>query len=590
MDGRAALASLAALPGATAGPDALPWPVSFDAAGRAALYELEGDLFLLDLERSRFERLTRTPSREKIGRLSPDGRSVAFVRDNDLFVLDCASGAERRLTSDGGPAILNGALSYIYWEEIFHHVDDGFWWSPDSKAIAFLRSDDSGVDVSTFTSFRPAVPEVVTQRYPRVGRPNPAVRLGVVELADGRTSWMEPVPGQEYILGVTWRPDARAVAVQATNRAQDRLDILLVDRAGGTRRLLTDVDPAWVNQKELAFVGTGNEVLISSERDGHTHLYRYRGDGTLVNAVTRGDWSVRGPGAFYAAPVGSAFIDARAGWVYFTGLEKSPIERHLYRVRLDGSGMTRLTREDGVHRIAFSPDRRFYLDAHSSHAVPQSLSLHRADGTLQTVLAAPATATLAPFGLLPYELRTIPAADGHPLEARILKARGFESGVRHPVILRVYGGTGVPTVRDDWDRTVLFDQLLADQGYVVASIDNRTATAAIENDRERLPERPLGRKCPERPPRRGALAEGPDLGRSGARRHLGTERRRLLHARRDDALDGVQGRHLGRPRHGLAVLRQQGDRGVHEDARREPARATPTRTSSRARRISTAGC
>jgi len=484
VDAPAALASLGALLAGEVVPEALPWPASFDGAGRAAVYEFGGDLFLLDLERSRFERLTGSPAPEKFGRLSPDGRSIAFVRENDLYVLDRASGAERRLTSDGGAALLNGTLSYIYWEEIFHHVDDGFWWSPDSKAIAFLRSDDSRVDLSTFTSFRPAVPEVITQRYPRVGRPNPEVRLGVVELSDGRTSWIEPWPGQEYILGVTWKPDGRSVAVQTTNRAQDRLDILLVDRAGATRRLLTERDPAWVNQKEIAFIGNGEEALISSERNGYTHLYRYREDGSLVNAVTRGDWSVRGPGAFYAAPMGSAFVDARGGWVFFTGLQKSPIERQLYRIRLDGSAMTRVSREDGVHRIAFRPDRRFYVDARSSHAEPPSLSLHASDGKPRMLLSAPASELLAPFELLPAELRIIPAADGHPLQARILKPRGFDPAVRHPVILRVYGGTGVPTVRDDWDRATLFDQLLADRGYVVASIDNRTATAAsktIEN-------------------------------------------------------------------------------------------------------------
>ena len=485
VDRAAALTSLAALREGREAPETLTWPISLDRAGTTALYDFDGDLFVLDLPRSTFERLTRTDAREVNARLSPDGRSVAFVRDHDLYVLDRATRAERRLTSDGSPTILNGILSYIYWEEIFHHVDDGFWWSDDSQAIAFLRSDDSGVDLSTFTSFRPAVPEVLTQRYPRVGRPNPTVRLGLVDLRDGRTRWMDaPAPGYEYVLGVAWRPDSGAVLAQTTNRAQDRLDLLSLDRAGGeTRRLLTDADPAWVNQKEIAFLKNGG-LIVSSERSGHTHLYRYSADGSLQNAVTRGDWSVHGPGAFYAAPMGSAFVDDAHGWVYFTALEKSPIERHLYRIRLDGTGMTRVTREDGVHRITFSPDRRYYLDAHSSHTTPPSLSLHFADGTLRAVLAPPRSDLLAPFELPPAKLLTVPASDGHPLQARIFEPPDFDRAAWHPVILRVYGGTGVPTVRDDWDRTALFDQLLAERGYVVASIDNRTATAeskTIEN-------------------------------------------------------------------------------------------------------------
>lgn len=485
-DRAAALASLAALLDGKDVPEGLTWPASLDRAGGKGLYDFAGDLFLLDLEGSRFERLTRTDARESNGRLSPDGRLAAFVRDNDIYVLDLATRAERRLTHDGSPTVLNGKPSYIYWEEIFHHADDGFWWSDDSQAIAFLRSDESAVDVSTFTSFRPAVPEVFTQRYPRVGRPNPSVRLGVVDVPSGRTVWMETLePGYEYILGVTWRPDGRVVAAQTTNRAQDRLDVLILDRTDGkTRLLLTDRDAAWVNQKEIEFLADGRELLVSSERDGHTHLYRYRADGNLINDVTRGDWSVHGPGAFYAAPMNSAFVDEKRGWVYFTALEKSPIERQLYRVRLDGRGMKRVSREDGVHRIGFSPDRRFYLDTHSSHSVPPSLSLHDADGTLRAVLAPPLTEILAPFDLASVELRTVPAADGYPLQARLVKPRSFDPAARHPVILRVYGGTGVPLVRDDWDRAVLFDQLLAERGYVVASIDNRTATAAsktIEN-------------------------------------------------------------------------------------------------------------
>src|SRR4030095_125764 len=139
-------------------PESLTWPMSLDAAGRLGLYDFGGDLYLVDFERSRFERVTKTASREVNGRLSPDGRSVAFVRANALYLFALGKRTERRLTSDGSATVLNGVLPWIYWEEIFHHDDDGFWWSEDSHAIAFLRSDESHVDVATFTSFQPAVP------------------------------------------------------------------------------------------------------------------------------------------------------------------------------------------------------------------------------------------------------------------------------------------------------------------------------------------------------------------------------------------------------------------------------------------------
>src|SRR5262252_3402861 len=246
-------------------PDTLPFPDSFDRAGRRAAYVIADQLFVLDLSTSTFE--NPSPSKEKVSvaRLSPDGKKVAFVRGNDLWVYDLASKKESRLTSDGSATVLNGALSWVYWEEIFNHDEAGYWWSDDSQAIAFLRTDEEGVDQVGFQKPSPAVPEVVTQRYPKAGDKNPEVRLGIADLGSGKTAWMSPSP-YEYILGVTWLPDSRAVAVQTTDRPQTRLDLWRVDRATGrATAVLTENDAAWVNQKELQYVGNG-DFLITSER------------------------------------------------------------------------------------------------------------------------------------------------------------------------------------------------------------------------------------------------------------------------------------------------------------------------------------
>jgi dipeptidyl-peptidase-4 len=482
VDRAAALASLKGLVAAADMPEALPWPEAFDTAGRVAVYAIGGDVFVLDLASSRFERLTQTAEAESIPRLSPDGRKVAFVRGNDLYVYDLAAKRETRLTSDGSPTILNGALSWVYWEEIFDHATAGFWWSDDSSAIAFLRADESKVDVVTFQKFSPAVPEIITQRYPKAGNANPSVKLGIVEVGSGKTAWMDQAAGPyEYILGVKWLPDNRAVAVQTTNRPQTRLDLWLVERSTGAVKLvLTDVDEAWVNQKELQFLDGGKKFVISSERDGHTHLYLYSIDGKLLNAVTRGPWSVRGPSGFYGAPLGSAWVDEAGGWIYFTALEKSPIERHLYRIHPDGTGMERLTKEDGQHRITMSPDRRAYADVHSSHDQLPSLSVHDAGGAQRAVVSPRRTDLVAPFQFQTASLFTIPAADGFALPARIVKPRGFDASKKYPAIVYIYGGPGAPTVNDEWDYSfagnAYFDQVLADRGYVVFSVDPRSAT------------------------------------------------------------------------------------------------------------------
>jgi dipeptidyl-peptidase 4 len=462
-------------------PESLGWPESLDRAGRRAAYAFADDLFLLDLGASRFERLTRTAEKESIPRLSPDGRKLAFVRANDLFVLDLATRAKSRLTHDGSASVLNGALSWVYWEEVFDHEDAGFWWSPDGSAIAFLRTDESAVSTVEFVDFKPAVPRVLSQRYPKAGAANPAVRLGIVDVGSGATAWMDPEAAPcEYVVAVEWSPDGRRVAVQTENRHQTRLDLYFVDRRSGRPiRVLTETDSEWVNTHELEFVEKGEGFLWSSERDGYTHLYRYRADGTLRNALTKGPWSVRGPGSFTAAPLGAiAMVDETRGLVYFTALEKSPVERHLYRVRLDGSGMERLSREDGVHRPSFGPDGRFYVDAHSAHATLPSLSLRDVDGGFKAELAPRRADRLVGLDVEYPALRTVPADDGTPLQASILKPKGFDPARRYPVILHVYGGPGAPRVLDRWDGNLWFNQLLLREGYVVASIDNRSATAA----------------------------------------------------------------------------------------------------------------
>jgi dipeptidyl-peptidase 4 len=477
VDARAALSSLRALSPSGDVPTSLAWPEAIDPAGRTAVYLYGDDLYVLDIAASRFDRLSSTEAKEMLPRLSPDGRKLAFVRGNDLWVVDLASKKETRLTSDGSDTILNGTLSWVYWEEIFDRGDTGYWWAPDSSAIAFLRTDDSPVDVSTFTDFAPAVPRVIRQRYPRTGGLNPTVRLGIAEVAGGKTAWMEPTGASyEYILGVEWLPDSSAVAVQTTNRAQTKIDIWRFDRAGGKATLvLSDDDPPLAYQKELQFADGGKTWIVSFENAGHTQLYRYGADGSRKNAVTQGNWSVRGNNSFQA-PLGSAFVDDANGLIYFMAIEKSPLERHLYRIRPDGTGMTRITREDGTHKIALSPDRRFYVDTWSNANTPPSLAIYDVSGKRRAVLAESRTDLLAPYELTKREIFTIPAPDGFALPASLLKPPNFDPAKRYPVLIHVYGGPGSPIVLDRWGRDDLFEHLLAQNGYVVASFDPRSAT------------------------------------------------------------------------------------------------------------------
>jgi dipeptidyl-peptidase-4 len=484
VNAKTALDGLRAMLGAKDAPETLDWPASFEAAGGRAVYVFADDLFQLDLGSSRFERLTKTAEKEESPRLSPDGKKLAFVRGNDLYSLDLASRAETRLTSDGSPTLLNGKLSWVYWEEIFDRADTGYWWSEDSASLAFLRTDEGSVSRMVFSDFKPAVPRLIEQRYPPAGGPNPSARLGIVDVADGRTVWVDTSSvAYEYVVQVKWHPDGQRLAFQTMNRAQDRADLHLMDRkTGAVTHVLTETDNAWVFTPDFHFLRNG-DLVATSERSGHTHLYRYDAKGELRNPVTSGDWSVRGPSGFQGSPQGAAVVDEEKGVVYFTGRVSSPLELQLYRVNLDGSGLTKLSREAGVHVVEWSRNRRFYVDERSDRRTPPVSSVHSADGESRVVLSSARSDLLPPDFRYPEPLE-IPAADGRPLAAQILKPAGFDAGKRYPVVVHVYGEPNEALVQDRWGgvNQALFPQALLDAGYVVASLDSRIATGATKAD------------------------------------------------------------------------------------------------------------
>ena len=476
----AAIASLAALQKIPEIKAALPWPKTIDGAGNLAAYELHGDIYLLDFRSSQFTRVTNTPAEEKNSQFSPDGHFLSYVRDNDLYAYDVANKRELRLTTDGSKTTLNGTLSWVYWEEVFGRQDTAYWWSPDSQSIAYLQTDESGVPVSTFVDFAPIDPNVIHQVYPKAGERNPRVRVGVVGLHDLNTRWIEITDKPyEWVLRVKWLPDSARVSLQMLNRTQTEMGLYFADaKTGVSRRVLTETDPYWVNTSDdLYFMKDGAHFLWASERDGYMHLYRFDMNGTLANQVTKGNWALASAGGLAAwlrrAVVG---IDEKRDWIYFTALKDSSVERHLYRIKSDGTGLTKLTTEAGTHRISMSPDASYYFDVYSNIRELPALRLANSDGKAPLILAAPRP-ELLPAEMQHPELLTIPAADGFPLPAQILKPRNFDPARKYPVILFVYGGASIPTIHNAWQPSLLANQLLLQDGYVIAGIDNRSATA-----------------------------------------------------------------------------------------------------------------
>jgi len=465
--------------------DELGWPAAFGPGGRYAVYEHEGDLFMLDLRRAELRTIARGPDTEEAPRFSPNGEYLAFVRANDLYVHDIGEGGERRLTTDGSETLLNGTLSWVYWEELFNRTDRGYEWSPDSRSIVYLQTDESRVGVMTYVDFEPALPDTIRQRHPKAGTANPNVRAGIVSLTDASTTWIDlGTYPHEYLARVQWLPGGDRLAVQTLDRSQTALDVFLVDaEKGSASHLMRERNEGWINvHDDLHFLPGGDGYLWVSERDGHAHIYHYGMDGELVRQVTRGDRAVQPSGG--PAGMTRAVQRATADTVWFTALARNSTERQLYRIRLDGSGFERVSEGDGSHAIHFSPDGDLYLDVASSLDRPPAFTLHRPDGDEVATVIAPDASVAGRFDLGRWELTTVAASDGYEMPAALLKPSDFDSSRRYPAVIYVYGGPSAPTVVNAWPRRArdYFHHMLADRDVVVFYVDNRSAAGRSKTD------------------------------------------------------------------------------------------------------------
>ncbi len=458
----------------------LKFPKELTKDGKYVLYQFDRDLFLLEIKKSKFIRVTETKEKEKAARFSPDGEKLAFVRANDLYVYDIKNEKEIRLTRDGSETILNGTLSWVYWEEIFGRHDIGYWWSEDSKAIAFLQFDESMVGVMHYVDFKPDLPRVITQRYPKSGTENPKVKVGIVEVNNPNPTWVKiDTASYEYIVRVKWLPDNQRVSVQTLNRMQTQLDVYFANRqTGKAEHIFTETNEGWVQlNDDLHFLSDGKHFLWVSERTGYSHLYKYTLDGELVKQLTSGEWSLRassGSGQRLDRTVSA--VDEKDGWIYFTALKKSSIERHLYRVRMDGSELQRISQGNGTHRIGFSENNHYYFDNYSNATTPPVFNLHKADGSKLKTVATSETDVINKLDLQYPEFFTIKAEDGFPMPASILKPQNFDPNKKYPIIFNIYGGPGSPTVRNSWGYGIYFDNILLNNGFIVMRVDNRSAS------------------------------------------------------------------------------------------------------------------
>lgn len=441
--------------------------VAYDwsADSRTLLVPLDGDLYLANLD-GQVRRLTNTPTSELDGTVSPKGGFVSFIRDQNLVMLDLATGKERALTNDGGGTLSWGVAEFVAQEEM--HRTRGHWWSPDDRRIAVARVDEAPVAIVTRAAIGADGTRVYEQRYPKAGTANARVDLFVFDAGSGTRVKVDlGADADIYLARVDWTRDGKALLVQRENRAQTRLDMLRVDPATGKSEVLfSETAKSWINLNDnLKPLGDGS-LLWTSERDGFSHLYRWRAG--QWTQLTHGSWQVEDV-------VG---VDEAKGLAYVRANKDTPLEWQLYAVRIDAPGEPRRVSDPGFsHAAVMDSAATHAIVTRSSTGQPPQTYLADADGSGRRWIEENAVAkgAYAPFLAARVSPRfgTIKAADGiTDLHYKLYVPKGF-AGPR-PVLVWVYGGPGAGRqVANEWIRDLPLQQYLVSKGWVIFSIDNR---------------------------------------------------------------------------------------------------------------------
>jgi dipeptidyl-peptidase-4 len=431
--------------------------------GKSLLVPAPGDSFIAVEGDSKPKEIISDIGEENVPTLAPDGRSVLFRKNSNLFVRDLMSRKTVQLTSDGTSILLNGQLDWVYPEEL--DLGTAFWWSPDSKQIAYMQFDVSKEFLYPHSDLLGLRAVYEPQRYPQAGTPNAKVKVGVVSAEGGPTTWMQVGnTANTLITRINWLPDSKTLGIQRMNRIQNHLDFLFANAANGSvRTVLSEQDKFWINTSDdLRFLQAKPAFLWSSERSGFRHLYLYSTTGELIRQLTSGNWQVNKVIA----------LNEDAGYVYYTSTEASPLQDQLYRVSLQGGAPERLSRSDGMHAI-FSDDRgRNYLDTFSSLTSPPESTLHDGSGAQLAVFRRADRSIENEYQLWPEETVTVTLKDGTVLYAHLIKPDHFNSDSKYPAIVFIYGGPQAQVNHDAWSG-ISWEQALADRGFVIWKLDNR---------------------------------------------------------------------------------------------------------------------
>lgn len=400
---------------------------------------------------------------------SPDGQKIAYAKENNLYVYDLASKKTTQITTDGKKnSIINGITDWVYEEE-FAFVR-AFDWSKDSKKVAYIRFDESMVLEFSMSIFRTALyPTIETFKYPKAGEKNAIVSLHIYDATANATKEVKLGNYNDfYIARMQWTNDNNTLSAQVLNRHQNNLDLLFIDGALGTSKVvLNEKDKAYVDVTDNLTFLKDNSFIWTSEKDGFNHIYLYDKAGKLKNQVTKGNWEVT---SYYG-------FDEKSKTVFYQSTENGSINRDIYRVALDGKNKVRLSKNVGTSKATFSPNFQYYINTFSSATQPTTYTLNdaKAGKELQVIENNEVLASsLKAYNLATKEFFVLKTAKGNELNAWILKPKDFDPAKKYPVFMFQYSGPGSQQVANQWNNSNdYWFEMLTQQGYIVACVDGR---------------------------------------------------------------------------------------------------------------------
>jgi dipeptidyl-peptidase-4 len=442
---------------------------SWSPDGKQLLVPIAGNLFLVDVARP--DQPRKVASGSVIDpKISPKGHYLSFVRNQNLVVIDLATGQERQLTHDGAGTVHNAEAEFVAQEEMDQRT--GYYWAPDDSAIAYKRFDEAPVPVVRRFEIFADRTDVTEQRYPGAGDKNVLVDLLIVSPVTGETKKVDLGPNKDvYLVRADWSGDAKKLVYQIEARDQKRLDLVAVDAATLAQKvLLSETSQTWVQlNNDVRFLKSQPAFLWASERSGWKHLYLYDMDGKLLHPVTSGNWGIDDVEA----------VDDKAGLVYFGSNKDAVTDKQTYAVKLDGTTAAqpkRITRANGWHDSIFAHNGEIFVDVWSNPDTPPQTAIYKADGTLVDWIDHNEVNASHPYFKYkadhqPTEFGAIKAKDGSLLYYAMIKPPHFDPKKKYPVFVRHYGGPHSQFVQDRWGN--LFDQYMAQQGYIAFRLDNR---------------------------------------------------------------------------------------------------------------------